>query len=72
MRATDTNWLNAKAQAKVKRDLVRILRTTPRAQWANIILAKYSHKPALRVAVFQIFCAMEQSGELDELKGGAQ
>lgn len=63
-----TKWLDKKAQAKLKRELIIILRTSPRERWVSQIMSGYSADPALRVAVFQIFCAMEQSGELDALK----
>lgn len=62
------SWLDKKEMAKLKRELVDLLRTQTRAQWVPMIMRRYSSDPAQRVAVFQIFCAMEQSGELDALK----
>lgn len=64
---TTTNWLDARGKAKLKKELITLLRTLPREYWTAAIMT-HADDPARRVAVFQIFCAMEQSGELDELK----
>jgi len=62
---TKTQWLD---EAQVKRELIDLLRTTPRARWVDSIMEKYGGTGPGRVATFRVFCQMEQAGELDELK----
>jgi hypothetical protein len=64
-----TKWLD---NAQVKRELLDLLKTTPRKRWVESVMAKYGGTPEGRVAVFQVFCQMLDSGELDELKAREQ
>lgn len=67
-RHAEVKWFNDSDLATLKQTIIKLLGSTPRSQWVAVIMRKFSHSSATRVAIFQLFCKMEQSGELDELK----
>lgn len=67
---TARKWIQKDEQAELKAELIALLQGVPREQWVATVMRKYSRKVETRVAIFQIVCAMEQSGELDQLKKG--
>lgn len=58
-------------EARIKRELINILQTEPRARWVDIIMERYGCAPAHRVDVFRVFIKMQDSGELDSIKAAA-
>jgi len=64
-------WFNEAQLAELKKEIIDLLHETPRARWSDVIIRNYSDNAAVRVAVFQLFCRMMDSGELDELKQSA-
>lgn len=57
-----------KNERRIKRQLIDLLRTTPRPQWVVAVMAKYGGTAEGRVAAFRVFSEMMESGELDDLK----
>lgn len=57
-----------KDEKRIKRELIDLLRSEPRARWVNAVMAKYGGTAEGRVATFRVFSEMMDNGELDDLK----
>jgi hypothetical protein len=57
-----------KDEKRIKRELIDLLRSEPRARWVTAVMAKYGGTAEGRVATFRVFSEMMESGELDDLK----